>query len=45
MVALITARARNGKAYGANARRCKVEPGASAMKRATHRMNLIPAPT
>ena len=30
---------------GREARRCTVEAGASAMKRATHRMNLMPAPT
>ncbi len=45
IVALITASARNGSAKGANARTCTVEPGASAMNRAAHRMTLIPAPT
>ena len=45
IVALITASARNGRAYGANARKCRVEPGALAMNRAAHKMSLIPAPT
>ena len=44
MVALMTASARNGKAKGANALKCRVEPGASAMNRADPQDELDPCP-